>query len=213
MVTRCPAWKSHPFQKVTHTVTILIPDSWLVWGSEIRTSLDFEWSKRGWESSRGGLGVEWWSDNRIHSAPVDLILLGETLPAMSMFYVWDLKSRSPTIWNQDKCLPFYSKPVKIRTKTSGFWIIHFLMFGAIGIAKAWPFENLTFKKSWFQMFPDFKWSILDPHCTVNLSEICFPLFWSLRDHFNAGLSWHTDYLKKLTFELRNHIVIRSSNVK
>ena len=32
-------------------------------------------------SSRGGLGVEQWS------APVDRIPLGETIPAMSMFYV------------------------------------------------------------------------------------------------------------------------------
>ena len=39
-------------------------------------------------SSRGGLGVERWSDNRLHSVPVDRIPLGETIPAISMFYVY-----------------------------------------------------------------------------------------------------------------------------
>ena len=40
------------------------------------------------KSSRGGLVVEQWCDNRLHSAPVDWILLGETIPDMSMFYVY-----------------------------------------------------------------------------------------------------------------------------
>ena len=39
-------------------------------------------------SSRGGLGVERWSDNLLHSAPLDQSPLGETIPAMSMFYVY-----------------------------------------------------------------------------------------------------------------------------
>ena len=30
--------------------------------------------------------VEQWSDNRLHSAPMDRI--GETIPAMSMFYIY-----------------------------------------------------------------------------------------------------------------------------
>ena len=38
--------------------------------------------------SHDGLGVERWSDNRLHSAPVDRISLGETIPAMSMFHVY-----------------------------------------------------------------------------------------------------------------------------
>ena len=40
------------------------------------------------ESSGGGLGVERWCDNRLHSALVDQIPLGETMPAISMFYVY-----------------------------------------------------------------------------------------------------------------------------
>ena len=40
------------------------------------------------KSSRGGLGVERWSDNRLDSAMVDRIVLGETLPAMNIFYVY-----------------------------------------------------------------------------------------------------------------------------
>ena len=39
------------------------------------------------KSSRGGLGVERWSNNRLHSALVDRIPLGETIPAITMFYV------------------------------------------------------------------------------------------------------------------------------
>ena len=41
-------------------------------------------------SSRSGLGVEQWSDNRLHSASarVDQSPLGETIPAMSMFFVY-----------------------------------------------------------------------------------------------------------------------------
>ena len=40
------------------------------------------------ESSHGGLGVERWSENRLHSAPVDQIPLGETIPTISIFYVY-----------------------------------------------------------------------------------------------------------------------------
>ena len=88
------------------------------WGSEIRLSLDFKWSKRGRVAN--GLDFE-----------------------------WDLKSRSPTIWNPDKLPPFFQKPFEIRTKMSGY-----IIFGTI--AKALPFENwnfwnLTFKKSGFQI--------------------------------------------------------------
>ena len=39
------------------------------------------------------MGVKRWSDNRLHSAPVDRIPLGETIPAMSMFYVYKLCNR------------------------------------------------------------------------------------------------------------------------
>ena len=38
--------------------------------------------------SRGGLGVDRWSDNRLHSASVDQIPLWKTIPTMSMFYVY-----------------------------------------------------------------------------------------------------------------------------
>ena len=38
--------------------------------------------------SRSGLGAVRWSENRLHSALVNLILLGETIPAISMFYVY-----------------------------------------------------------------------------------------------------------------------------
>ena len=46
-------------------------------------------------SSRGGLGVEQWPDNRLHSAPVDQIPLGETIPAMTMFYELYFGMRKP----------------------------------------------------------------------------------------------------------------------
>ena len=48
------------------------------WGSEIRTSLDFEWSKRGWVSN-------------------------------GLYFEWDLKCWSPTIWNLDKWPSFCQK--------------------------------------------------------------------------------------------------------
>ena len=39
-------------------------------------------------SSRGGLGVECLLHKKCHSTPVDRIPLGETIPAMSMFYFY-----------------------------------------------------------------------------------------------------------------------------
>ena len=41
-----------------------------------------------WLSSRGGLGVERRSDNRLYSAPVDKIQLEEIIPAIDMFYIY-----------------------------------------------------------------------------------------------------------------------------
>ena len=76
------------------------------WGSEIRLSPDFKWSKRG--KVANGLDFE-----------------------------WDLKSRSPTIWNPDKLPPFFQKPFETRTKMSGY-----VIFGTI--TKALPFENWSF---------------------------------------------------------------------
>ena len=68
----------------------------------------------------------------------------------SMGYV--LNRPFKTIWNLDKNVRILNGPV--------FWIVG---TKAIAIAKALPFENLTiwnptFKKSGFQMFPNFKWS-------------------------------------------------------
>ena len=66
------------------------------------------------------------------------------------------KSGSPTIWNPDKWLPFWQKPLEIRTKISRFWMVRFPNCWTIAIAKAPPFENRTiwnptFKKSGFRM--------------------------------------------------------------
>ena len=82
------------------------------WGSEVRTCLGFEWSKRG------------------------MFTKGPD-------FEWDLKSVTPTIWNQDKRPSFYQKPFKIWKKCpdlewSGFWIA-----GTIAIAKArlWKLDH------------------------------------------------------------------------
>ena len=96
------------------------------WGSEIWTSLDFKWSKRGWVAN----GLD---------------------------FKWDLKSGSSAIWSLDKWAPFCQKPFEIWAKMSGF-----RMVGTIAKTKTRPFENRTiwnwtFKKSRFQMLPDFKW--------------------------------------------------------
>ena len=61
---------------------------------------------------------------------------------------WDLKAGTPTIWIPDK--------KSLDFEWSSFWMV-----GTITIAKARTFENgtirnLTFKKSRFQMFPDFR---------------------------------------------------------
>ena len=58
-------------------------------GSEISTSLDIKWSKRGCFAN--GLVLE-----------------------------WDLKSRSQTVLNPDKWLPFWEKPFETLTKITGF---------------------------------------------------------------------------------------------
>ena len=67
--------------------------------------------------------------------------------------IW--KSRSPTIRNPDKWLSFCQEQFEILT----FEWSKFGMVGTIAKALARPFENRTirnrtFKKSWFQMFPD-----------------------------------------------------------
>ena len=49
------------------------------------------------------LGVEQ-SDNRLLSGPVDRILLEETIPAMSMFYVYIAPQTNPT-YNPDQNPP------------------------------------------------------------------------------------------------------------
>ena len=61
------------------------------------------------KSSSGGLGVERWSDNRLHSAPVDRIPLGETIPAMSMFYVYMVPTLTDMCYN-------VTRPYKLSTK-------------------------------------------------------------------------------------------------
>ena len=61
-------------------------ENWIQWGSEIRTSLDLKWSKRGWVAN----------------------------------FEWDLKFRSPIIWNPDKWPPFCQKP---------FWMVFFSKVG------------------------------------------------------------------------------------
>ena len=42
--------------------------------------------------------------------------------ANGLDFKWDLKSRSPTVWNPDKGPPFCPKSFEIRTKTFGFWM-------------------------------------------------------------------------------------------
>ena len=41
------------------------------------------------------MGVEWWSDNILHSAPVDRIPLEETIPAIDEFYVYITPQTNP----------------------------------------------------------------------------------------------------------------------
>ena len=52
------------------------------------------------ESSRGGLREEGWSVNRLHSAQVDRIPLGETIPAMYMFYVYMVPTLTDVCYKQ-----------------------------------------------------------------------------------------------------------------
>ena len=82
------------------------------------------------------------------------------LVANVLDFKWDLKFRSPTIWNMYKWAPFCQKPFEIWTKMSRFWMVGTI---AIAIAKVRLFENRTIwnptlKKSRFQMFPVVKWS-------------------------------------------------------
>ena len=91
-------------------LTIQMPTRSVQWGSEIQTSLDFEWSKRGWVEK--GLDLK-----------------------------WNLKSRSPTIWNPD-------------FEWSCFWMVGTI---AIATAKAQPFENRTIGNQTFKRLY-FKWS-------------------------------------------------------
>ena len=88
-------WRFYPspIEILLHTRDFRIVSFWCVYseekhkhtvGSEIRTSLDFKWSKRGCVAN---------------------------VPDFER----DLKSRSPTIWNPDKWLPFFQKPFEILT--------------------------------------------------------------------------------------------------
>ena len=75
-----------------------------------------------------------------------LIWNGVCNPEAQQFEIWTNGSH------------FVIKPLEIRTKMSGFQMV-----GTIAIAKArqfenWTIRNPTFKKSGFQMFPDFEWS-------------------------------------------------------
>ena len=117
---------------------------WIQWGSEIRPSLDYQWSYRGWVAN--GLNFEW-----------DLGHIIWSFPESS-------KSRSPTIWNPDKWPSFFQKPFEIRTKMSGFWVVRFLSGWDYNYSHAkarplknWTIWNPTFKISRFQIVPDFKW--------------------------------------------------------
>ena len=77
----------------------------------------------------------------------------------------------------------------------------FQMVGTIAIAKAQPFENrtiwnLTFKKSWFQMFPDLKWlDFRSPLYTLLYNS----LSWSLNGNYlplvksRVSLCSHSSY--------------------
>ena len=100
------------------TIWMPVLKSSLHWGSEIQTSLDFDWSKRGWVAN--GLNLE-----------------------------WDLKFRSPTVWNPDKWPTFCQKPLEIRTKMSGYRMVGTI---AIATAKDGPFKFRPSKST------DFKWS-------------------------------------------------------
>ena len=79
------------FQWQNHIFSFFINDWWNIFYSVI--FLNFQAKPK---SSRGGLGLERWSDNRLHSAPVDQILLGVTIPAMSMFYVYMVHTATDT---------------------------------------------------------------------------------------------------------------------
>ena len=105
----------------------------LQWGSEIWTSLDFLWSKRGCVAK--GLDFEW--DLKSRSTTPEIRTIG------CHFVKNHLKSGQ-------KCPD---------SECSSFRMVGI----AIAIAKAQPFENrtiwnLTFKNFGFQMFPHFKWS-------------------------------------------------------
>ena len=104
------------------------------WGSEIRTSPDFEWSKRGWVAN--GPDFEW--DFKYRSPTI-----------------WN-----PDKWPPFPQKPFEIWKKVLDFKWSGFQMVGTI---ARAKAQAWPFENRTiwnptFKKSGFHMFPDFKWS-------------------------------------------------------
>ena len=65
------------------------------------------------KSTRGGLGVEQWSANRLHSAPVDRIPLGETITAMSI--LTKLLNHGRVMWSsgQHRRLPLQGSRVRI----------------------------------------------------------------------------------------------------
>ena len=96
---------------------------------------------------------------------------------LGLDFEWDLKSRSPTIWNPDKWLPFCQKRLKSRQKRPDSECSSFQMFGttAIAVAKAQPFENqsirnLTFKKVGISNVSGFwmvRFQIPTVHETVN----------------------------------------------
>ena len=59
----------------------------------------------------------------------------------------DLKSGSPTIWNQDKWLPFCQKPLEIQT---WYWMVQFSNGWDYSHSLNWTIWNPSFQKSGFQ---------------------------------------------------------------
>ena len=102
-------------------------------GYEIQASLDFEWSKRGW-----------------------------FVNSPDFHWIWNPEAQSFEI--QTNSRNFVYNHLKSGQKCLDLEWASFLMVGTIAIAKAQPFENRTiwnliFKKSGFQMRPDFEWWI------------------------------------------------------
>ena len=113
-------------------------------GSEILTSLDFEWSNRGWFAN--GLDFKW--DLKFWKQPLEIRTNGRH------FVKKHLKCGQ-------KCPDF---------ERSGFQMVGTITKGKACPFENRTIWNPFFKKGRFQMFPDFKWSDFRSHCAPHLNQ-------------------------------------------